>query len=328
MINIASARIKPLAKGILSYVIPKKILSNHGTGGTSKASYCYSVWLRHLTQLYQSGIITSLERINKVAEIGPGDSLGIGMSAIFSGIDEYYALDIIEYANHLNNALIAEELSNYFLERKNIPNGENFRNVRPQLADYSFPEKIIDKLHEQEIQNRLANIKKTLLSKKTEKDPDNPIIIEYVVPWIDDKKIKLQEFDLIFSQAVMEHVEDIQAAYNTMYNWLKPGGIISHQIDFRAHEIASQWYDHWYIDNFTWNVIMHGRSYLINRIPLSQHVKAIKKAGFNIKNVVPVKKENPKSLKDIRVNIPFDEDDLVSIERSKDDEQEAYRFNL
>ena len=46
------------------------------TGGTDSARYCYSVWLRHLVLGTRSAAVKSIPRV--VAELGPGDSIGIG----------------------------------------------------------------------------------------------------------------------------------------------------------------------------------------------------------------------------------------------------------
>jgi len=70
-------RIYPLIRGLLSYILPRNIFQRPGSGGTFSAEYCYSVWLRHLVELEKSGLIKRANEIKSVAEIGPGDSLGL-----------------------------------------------------------------------------------------------------------------------------------------------------------------------------------------------------------------------------------------------------------
>ncbi|MDM8544141.1 hypothetical protein QUF90_23950 [Desulfococcaceae bacterium HSG9] len=61
----------PGTKKALPYV--KKIFREDQTRwGTSSASYCYEVWLKHLVMLWQNGM-RSLP--HKLAELGPGNSL-------------------------------------------------------------------------------------------------------------------------------------------------------------------------------------------------------------------------------------------------------------
>lgn len=275
--------IKPLIRGILSYMIPSDLIPRKGTGGSNSAEYCYSVWLRHLVQLKNCGLINNMKDIKRVAELGPGDSLGIGIAALYSGAKAYYALDVIEHSNVSVNKLISESIYELFYKKSQIPNGAEYVEVNPVLEDYSYPKEILEVVH-REIREEIE-LALTHNSKK--------IKIEYVVPWDSNTDIKNDSIELIFSQAVMEHVSDIKTAYKKMHHWLRPGGMISHQIDFKAHEISEYWTGHWYISNWMWRVLMHGRKYIINRTTFSDHIKAIKAAGFQIKNVVPVIKENP-----------------------------------
>jgi len=123
----------------------------------------------------------------------------------------------------------------------------------------------------------------------------------------------MEALDLIYSQAVMEHVLEIESAYREMYRWLKPGGVISHQIDFKAHEMSKIWNGHWFIGDLTWKVLAHGRKYPINRLPLSAHIDAMEKVGFEIKFLLPV--EQPNSFGRRRPKVPkiiFSERDLVT----------------
>src|SRR5689334_17334685 len=53
-----------------------------GTKGTDQARYCYSVWLRHLSLAAANGLDTDPK---SVAELGPGDSIGIGIAAVLTG---------------------------------------------------------------------------------------------------------------------------------------------------------------------------------------------------------------------------------------------------
>src|SRR5689334_3926898 len=53
-----------------------------GTGGSSSARYCYSVWLRHLSMAARLGLNTDPK---DVAELGPGHSIGVGLAALLSG---------------------------------------------------------------------------------------------------------------------------------------------------------------------------------------------------------------------------------------------------
>src|SRR2546426_11217743 len=79
-----------LLKGAATFLPGVNRMACRGSGGTVSARYCYSVWLRHLLHAHNSGLWKGVARI---AELGPGDSFGIGLAAMLSGVDEYFALD-------------------------------------------------------------------------------------------------------------------------------------------------------------------------------------------------------------------------------------------
>lgn len=298
----------PLVRGVASYLLPKKIFKRPGSGGTFSSEYCYSVWLRHLVQLKESGLIQSINDIKSLAEIGPGDSLGIGMAAMYGGVDTYYAFDMIKHTNIEMNSAINHQLLKFYQDQKEIPNGTyQLRNTNPVLSNYQFPASLLNfdlSYYQQRNQYIQTNIE--LLE-------SNNSNISYVVPWMGKKQNHVKDIDMIISQAVMEHVDDIEFAYGEMYRWLKKGGIISHQIDFKAHEITKEWDGHFYLNQGIWNVLAHGRKYPINRLPFSAHISAIQNAGFAIKNIIPVINKNNFPDKSSRVKgINFQKDDFIT----------------
>lgn len=280
-----SIRAYPVARSVLSKILPGSLLKRPGSGGTFSAAYCYTVWWRHIIQLHQTGLIGTVSDIQKMAEIGPGDSLGIGLTGLLSGVDEYYAFDVIEHANNLKNKQVLAEIVQMLQNRQDLPHeGPQFRNTNPKLDDYTFPTHLLgNRGDEINYQERSSNVDKALDAKHY-----GDIRVEYVAPWYEKMPDFKGELDMIYSQAVMEHVIEIEHAYNKMFEWLKPGGIISHQIDYKAHEMTTEWNGHWYIGDGMWKFLLSGRKYPINRLPHSAHVREIEKAGFVIKNIVPV----------------------------------------
>ena len=95
-------------------------------------------------------------------------------------------------------------------------------------------------------------------------------------------KVKKNSIDLIFSQATMEHIDDIANQYKLMEYLLNSGGLISHSIDFRSHGYASSWDKHWEYSDLYWKLLRGKRPYLINRLPLSKHLELIEMNNFNI----------------------------------------------
>jgi hypothetical protein len=91
--------------------------------------------------------------------------------------------------------------------------------------------------------------------------------------------------ELIFSQAVLEHVDDLDETYQAMFAWLKPGGYASHVIDFSAHHLSPFWNGHWAYSDREWQLVRGQREFLLNRKPLSAHLACAEKVGFEILSI-------------------------------------------
>lgn len=255
-----------------------------GTGGTSSARYCYSVWLRHLSVAFKNGLKFYPKSI---AELGPGDSIGIGLAGLIGGAKQYYALDVVEHATNERNVKIFDELVALFKNREDIPDEKEFPSVYPRLESYQFLYDVFsqDILSYALNEYRIDNIRKDLLSINNE---DTNSSLRYICPWFNPEIIEGESADMIFSQAVLEHVDDLEHTYKTLYRWLKKGGIMSHQIDFKSHGMTDDWNGHWAYSDLLWRVIRGNRPYLLNREPLSTHIKYLETTGFRVSCVIPV----------------------------------------
>lgn len=271
----------PVLKGLATFIPGLSSLTLRETGGTITARYCYSVWLRHLSMAYKNGLST---KPDTVAELGPGDSLGIGLAALISGANNYHAFDIAEYASNKRNIEIFDELVNLFKRHEKIPDETEFPEVKPRLDSYEFPDHILtgERLNSALKQDRIESIRNALLNLGGGNCNGNGIQVSYSVPWHDPKVIEDESIDMIFSQAVLEHVDDLSHVYEALYLWLRPGGFMSHDIDFRSHGTARQWNGHWAYSDFVWKMIRGKRSYFLNRQPHSAHINLLQKFGFEI----------------------------------------------
>ena len=139
-LEISINSIGALAKGQLhrapGYAAAVGLLRRARTRKAS-ARYCYSVWLRHLLALHQNGLAPKLE---VVAEVGPGDSIGTGLAALLSGAEFYVAVDFVRYANVSENLDVFEELLDLFERRAPLPDDEEFPDIYPKLRSCRFPD--------------------------------------------------------------------------------------------------------------------------------------------------------------------------------------------
>ena len=106
--------------------------------------------------------------------------------------------------------------------------------------------------------------------------------LSYRAPWTSTDEIAVNSLDLVISQAVLEHVDDLEETYQAMAAWLKPGGYASHVIDFSAHYLSPYWNGHWAYSDLEWRLVRGCRDYLLNRKPLSAHLVRAERAGFEV----------------------------------------------
>jgi len=268
--------IKQLIKGMITFIPGTyNILSKKRTRGTESARYCYSVWLRHLVMAHSNGLSTNPKVI---AELGPGDSIGIGLAALISGVEKYDAFDIVKYASIRKNIDIYDELVRLFRNKENIPGEGEFPRIEPYLDSYMFPNDILD---DNRLNAALDNHRLELIRQSIMDINKSGSIIQYKVPWYDSNVVEEKSIDMIFSQAVLEHVDKPNLVYEKMYSWLKPNGFMSHVIDFKSHGNANEWNGHWTYPDIRAS-IKGKRPYLINRLSHSQHVKLINETGFKV----------------------------------------------
>jgi SAM-dependent methyltransferase len=234
------------------------------------------VWLRHLVMADINGLSTNP---GVVAELGPGDSIGIGLAALLSGADRYYAFDIVNYADVKKNVAVFDDLVRLFRARADIPGADEFPQTEPYLTSYTFPAHILteERLHAALDDERITRIRASVV------DTESPrSVVQYKVPWYDSNIVEEASVDMVFSQAVLEHVDELPVTYERMRRWLKPTGFMSHSIDFKAHGSADEWNGHWAYSDFTWKLIKGKRPYLINRQPHSYHLDLLNEFGFNV----------------------------------------------
>jgi hypothetical protein len=269
-------KLKQLVLGVATCFPGVNDYLTRGTGGTDSARYCYSVWLRHLVMASANGLNSDVKR---VAELGPGDSLGVGIAALLSGCERYLAFDVIPHAYAERNLKIFDELVTLFQLRADIPANDEFPEVKPVLGSYEFPKQILtdERLNHALNEYRLDQIRKSIVDTDGEGS-----LITYKVPWYDVNVIQSDSVDMIYSQAVLEHVNDLPNTYGAMRAWLEPGGYVSNQVDFRCHGTAEEWNGHWMYSDLTWTIIKGRRPYLLNREPHSRHIRLLEKHNFRI----------------------------------------------
>lgn len=267
--------------GLRSLIAPPPV----GTGGTISARYCYSVFMRHRVIAARYGL---KDTPRAVVELGPGDSLGIGLMSILTGSERYIAIDAVRHASAGTNLAVLDELVVLLRNRTPIPFDGDCAEIYPQLDSYEFPHTVFGdaKLDLALAPDRLEKIRQLL----ADKHPGDAI--QYLAPFGEMNCIPSGSIDWVFSQAVMEHVDNPGEAYRQCFRCLKYNAIMTHQIDFRCHETASEWNGHWKYPQWLWSLMRGRRPWFVNRLPYSAHQKMQRDAGFTILADMPQVKES------------------------------------
>ena len=218
-----------------------------------------------------------------LVEFGPGGSLGTGLAALIAGGAEYSALDVVKSADTAGNLVVFDELVELFQARADIPGEQEFPEVEPRLPTYRFPAHVLTAAR---LAHALDAPRLTPLRRSVATAGSSGSVVRHLAPW-HDAAPKGRLADMVLSQAVLEHVDELAHAYRKMYDLLKPGGVMSHVIDFRCHGSARDWNGHWTYSDLTWKLIRGRRPYFLNRAPCSTHVSLLRRTGFDVTFACP-----------------------------------------
>jgi len=268
-----------LVVGGLKSFIPS-ISRSTGTGGTIAPRYCYGIWLRHLRMIAKAGV----DHVRDVVvEIGPGDSVGTGLAALLTTGKRYIALDVVPHAAAVVQSSLLDAIADLLRAKTPIPDANEFPKVFPRLPDYRFPSDVLDgdRLARRLAPSHIEQVRSALDHMGTD---DPKAAIRYACPW-SRSSVPPKSADLVFSQAALQEIDNrggaLRSTFESMATWLKPGGIVSHQVDLGMYG-AEPWDRHWTYGDMTWTMIRGQRPNYINREPLSTYEELCEEFGFDV----------------------------------------------
>ena len=241
----------------------------------SNSLYCYNVWMKNLK--YWSKLNHEVPKV--VVEIGSGNSLGVGLAALISGSEAFFALEKTQFWNIETNIRVFDELVTFFNTEKKTKTISLNESTDLKEEKFDFPSNILTKAH-------LAKCLKEERLQAIRKELSNPESLNYkyihsIIPWNNAEIIEENTVDYIISHTVLQRLDDLPFAYETMSKWLKRSGSLSHKIDFKSMNRTKLWNEHWTLNKSEWNIITGGEG-LINREPLSTHLRLLEKHNFKI----------------------------------------------
>lgn len=243
------------------------------------ARYVYCLWLRHLVRASSA---ESWVYPESLLELGPGDSLGVGIAALLSGVDQYAGLDAVRWTEPATNVGLLESLFELLRSREPIPGPAEFPHVGPSVQSLDFPAAILDEQHMRAALGS-GRVEMTRAALRGREPRIGSPQIRYVAPWqptvVDDSSV-----DMIVAQAVIQYVPDISGLCAAMFRWLHPGGVASLKIDYSSLGFAKTWDGHWVYPEAAWRLMRRTAPYSPNRNTHSAYREALLQAGFLIVN--------------------------------------------
>ena len=247
------------------------------TAGGVAANYCYGVWFKHLLLLNE---IARCGVPGVVAELGPGDTVGVGVVALLSGAQRYIGVDARPFAATGANIAIAASLVRMFQDREPL-NPSGWPDFRHLLDSDGFPSTLLteEALSASLARDRLGAISSAVRQVFAGGRSD---LIVYSAPLSDPSLIEAGTVDLVLSHSVLEHVVDLQDVIANSFRWLRPGGYASHQFDLTSHGIVRDWDGHREFGRRAWDMVVGTRPFMINRLPYSAVVDTFTRCGFRL----------------------------------------------
>jgi hypothetical protein len=277
--SMRAGRVVALAKGAATYIpfayslLGQKRMTTAGV----TAYYCYRVWLKHMLLVDE---ISGRSVPSVVAELGPGDTIGVGIAALLSGACRYIGIDARRFMDADASASIAQEMVTLFRTRKPFPT-TGCLEFRHLLDEQSFPSGLLDAgrmvecLSDERVTAVLAEMQAAMAGNASS-------MIAYRAPLSDPSVVDDNLVDLLISHSVLEHVVDLRQTLSNAFRWLKPGAFTSHLFDLTSHGIVSGWDEHRIFSDRAWKLIVGKRPFMINRLPYSAIIAIFGECGFRV----------------------------------------------
>ncbi|MES2252371.1 MAG: methyltransferase domain-containing protein [Pseudomonadota bacterium] len=215
------------------------------TSGTTHATINVCESVHYITDVFQDyKRLSGLDHFyGKMAEIGPGDNVGVALM-------------------FLNDGCTKADLADRFYSKRNA---EKQSDIYTHLSD-AHPA-----------------IKNTLNQSNLSDDTTFPMIKRYYGKKAAGETFfsDHQGYDIIVSRSVLEHLNDPILSLNAMYNALNPGGQLIHKVDLRDHAMFTpNRHDSTFLAIPSWIYsLMTKGSGFPNRVLIHEYKQAMKEIG-------------------------------------------------
>jgi hypothetical protein len=183
----------------------------------------------------------------------------------------------MDHTESERNLAVFDEMVELFRKRASVPIEGWCARVFPFVDDPAFPHDLLpDGLLQRTLDaDRIGALRQDLAARGNvffrARFASNPAALRVDEP-----------IDIIISESVLEHVDDLDSAYRAFARWLSPGGAMAHLIDYSSHNLSRHWNGHWQCSPMIWSLTRGKRIFLINRVPHQGHLNLLQAHGFDV----------------------------------------------
>ncbi|MEA3643036.1 MAG: class I SAM-dependent methyltransferase [Lamprobacter sp.] len=263
-----------------------RLTGQTGRGSEPETAKEVAVYFRQCFDDYFQRIGVEKEHISawlagkRLLEYGPGDVPGVGLLMLAHGADKVICVD-------------------------------RFRLSQPNQKQVAILQALLEELDDDARRRAAGCFEK-------ENEPQSGLRrdrLDYLVTANGLSGLE-NEIDLIYSRAVLEHVNDLDATFADMARALRPGAIAIHEVDLKSHGLHRDNP----LDFLTWPVwlwdLMYSEKGVPNRWRIDRYRQAIDQVGLKAKLLEPTMLANTGDIKEVRPHLatPFRhlEDDALA----------------
>lgn len=214
--------------------------------------YVFLLYKHHLGKVSEKYNFQVADKV--VVEIGPGSNLGLALCLIANGASKVYCVD-------------------------------KYHSLSPNLGSFyqDLVEKIVKLMSGVMVDSEtMRGHLDEAVSFQANQAIFNPEKLAYICP-CDAAGLPLDDatIDLLLSHAVLEHVSNLRGVISENARVLKPGGYVSHQVDFRDHRNFDTPFDFLRYSSTLWKLVNIGGGHL-NRVRPFEYLCRFSEAGFEL----------------------------------------------
>jgi hypothetical protein len=215
---------------------------------------------------------------NKVVlEYGPGATLGLGFASLICGAKRYYSYDLIDHTDADRNLAVFDELLQMFKRRAALPSDGFHARIFPILESNEFPSEALP----EDLLRRTLEPERIDAIREDIKTRAGHFVLQRSSRDI-GAAVQDEPADVIISESVLEHVDDLPPTYAFFARALAADGAMVHLIDYTCHNLANEWNGHWVCAPTLWSIVRGKREFLINRKPHQYHLDLLAENGMRV----------------------------------------------